>query len=66
MASAGTARFGTFQRALGLSTPVDADKAEAQFEHGVLTLRVPKAEAAKPKQIKIGGAGQAGKANGPK
>jgi HSP20 family protein len=49
-------RFGTFQRAMSLSTPVDADKAQAQFEHGVLTLRIPKSEAAKPKQIKIGGA----------
>ena len=48
-------RFGTFQRALSLTTPVDADKALAQFEHGVLTLRIPKSEAAKPKQIKIGG-----------
>lgn len=47
-------RFGTFQRALSLTTPVDADKAQAQFEHGVLTLRIPKSEAAKPKQIKIG------------
>ena len=48
-------RFGTFQRALSLTTPVDADKAQAQFENGVLTLRIPKSEAAKPKQIKIGG-----------
>ena len=49
-------RFGTFQRSLSLATPVDADKAAAQFEHGVLTLRLPKSEAAKPKQIKIGAA----------
>ena len=47
-------RCGTFQRSLSLTTPVDADKAQAQFEHGVLTLRIPKSEAAKPKQIKIG------------
>src|SRR4051794_19691875 len=30
-------RYGTFQRALSLSTPVDADKTQAQFEHGVLS-----------------------------
>jgi len=52
-------RFGTFQRSLMLGTPVDADKAEASYEHGVLTLTLPKAENAKPRQIKIGGSGQA-------
>ena len=29
------------------------DKAKAEFEHGVLTLTLPKAEVVKPKQIKI-------------
>lgn len=48
-------RFGAFQRSLSLPTPVDPDKARAQFEHGVLTLVVPKSEQAKPRQIKIGG-----------
>jgi HSP20 family protein len=48
-------RFGSFQRSLSLSTPVDSDKARAQFEHGVLTLVLPKSEQAKPRQIKIGG-----------
>jgi HSP20 family protein len=47
-------RFGQFQRSLALSTPVDSDKARAQFEHGVLTLVLPKSEQAKPRQIKIG------------
>ena len=46
-------RYGTFQRSVSLTTPIDADKAQAQFEHGVLTLTLPKAEAAKPKQIKV-------------
>jgi HSP20 family molecular chaperone IbpA len=31
---------------------VDADKATASFEHGILTLTLPKAEAAKPKRIR--------------
>jgi HSP20 family protein len=48
-------RHGTYQRSLSLGTPVQADKANAQFEHGVLTLTLPKAEAARPKQIKVGG-----------
>lgn len=49
-------RFGAFQRAVSLSAPIDADKANAQFEHGVLTLTLPKAETARPKQIKVGAA----------
>lgn len=49
-------RHGSFQRSLSLATAIDADKARAQFEHGVLTLTLPKAEAAKPKQIKVGSA----------
>jgi HSP20 family protein len=49
-------RFGSFQRSLSLGTAVNADKAQAQFEHGVLTLTLPKSEAAKPRQIKVGGA----------
>ena len=48
-------RLGNFQRSIALSSPVDSEKAQAQFEHGVLTLTLPKAEAAKPKQIKVGG-----------
>ena len=47
-------RFGQFQRSLSLATPVDSDKAQASFEHGVLTLTLPKSEQAKPRQIKIG------------
>jgi HSP20 family protein len=48
-------RYGQFQRTLRLSAPVVADKAQAQFENGLLTLTLPKAEEAKPKQIKVGG-----------
>ncbi len=48
-------RFGSFQRSITLGTPVDSDKAQAQFEHGVLTLTLPKSESAKPRQIKVGG-----------
>jgi HSP20 family protein len=46
-------RYGGFHRALTLPTQVEADKAEAVFEHGVLTLTVPKAETEKPKTIKV-------------
>lgn len=49
-------RQGVFQRSLTLSAPVDSDKAQAEFEHGVLTLTLPKSESAKPRQIKVGSA----------
>ena len=45
--------FGSFSRTLTLNVPVEADKAEAVFENGVLTLTLPKAEETKPKTIKI-------------
>jgi HSP20 family protein len=48
-------RHGSFQRSFAVPAPIDPDKARAHFEHGVLTLQLPKAETAKPKQIKVGG-----------
>jgi HSP20 family protein len=57
-------RFGSFQRSVALATPVDSDRANAQYEHGVLTLTLPKSEAAKPRQIKVGGPSQAQVGNG--
>ena len=45
--------YGTFTRKLTLNVPVEADKAEAVFENGVLTLTLPKAEETKPKTIKV-------------
>jgi HSP20 family protein len=51
-------RFGSIQRSVSLATPVNPDQAEARYEHGVLTLTLPKSEAARPRQIKIGGATQ--------
>jgi HSP20 family protein len=47
-------RTGSFQRSFSFPSPVDPDKAVAQFENGVLALTLPKAESAKPKQIRIG------------
>jgi len=46
-------RFGKFARTVNLPTEVDGSKAEAVVEHGVLTLRLPKAETARPKSIKV-------------
>ena len=44
---------GRFSRVITLPTAVDAAKAEASIKNGVLLLRVPKAEAHRPKAIKI-------------
>ncbi len=45
--------YGAFERSFELPFQVQADKAQAHFEHGILTIRLPKAEEAKPKQIKV-------------
>jgi HSP20 family protein len=44
---------GSFRRTLHLPAPVDAGKAEAKITDGVLSLRLPKAESAKPKTVKV-------------
>jgi HSP20 family protein len=46
-------RFGSFQRTFSLPASVASDRAKAEFENGVLTLTLPKAEEAKPKSIKV-------------
>jgi HSP20 family protein len=44
---------GSFTRTLRLPAPIDAEHVEADITNGILTLRLPKAESARPKQIKI-------------
>jgi len=46
-------RSGSFQRSVSLGTPINADRASAQFENGVLTLTLPKSEQARPKRIML-------------
>ena len=46
-------RQGMFNRTLQLPVRVEGDRAEATFTDGVLTLRIPKAEEVKPRQIRI-------------
>jgi HSP20 family protein len=45
--------FGTFALTLTLPYPVDESAIDARFEHGVLKLRLPKHEAAKPRKITV-------------
>jgi HSP20 family protein len=44
---------GSFTRTLRLPAPIDAEHVEANITDGILTLRLPKAESARPRQIKI-------------
>ncbi|MCX7425815.1 MAG: Hsp20/alpha crystallin family protein [Planctomycetia bacterium] len=45
--------YGEFARILSLPQPVDADKVQATIRHGVLTITLPKAAAAKPRRIEV-------------
>lgn len=45
--------FGSFYRSFSLPKTVNADRIQATYEHGVLTISVPKAEEVKPRQIEI-------------
>jgi len=46
-------RYGSFERAVMLPTDVQTEKARAEFENGILTITLPKAEAVRPKTITI-------------
>lgn len=46
-------RYARFSRSVTLPFPVDQDKAEATFDQGMLTLRLPKAEQARARKIPI-------------
>lgn len=55
-------RFGSFSRSLSLPNPIKPEAIEAQFDSGVLTLRIPKTEEVKPKRIQVRPGGQRQKA----
>ncbi len=50
-------RYGTFARSFVLPRDVDADRIEAAFDQGVLTVRIPKSERAQRRRIQVGGGG---------
>ena len=45
--------YGAFHRAFGLATVIQQDQIKAVFKDGVLEVTMPKAEEAKPKQVKV-------------
>jgi HSP20 family protein len=56
--------YGIFQRAFTLPTEVDANNITANFENGVLKVRLPKSEAMKPKRVQVQGGQSNGQPNG--
>jgi HSP20 family protein len=44
---------GEFSRSLQMPDSIDVSRAEASHKHGILTLRIPKKEEAKPRQITV-------------
>jgi HSP20 family protein len=44
---------GKFSRVMAMPSDIDANRIEARLQNGILTVMVPKAEAAKPRQIKV-------------
>ena len=44
---------GKFSRIIAMPTEIDPDRIEAKMQDGILTIRVPKAEAVKPRQITV-------------
>ena len=57
-------RFGAFERTVSLPTVVDSEGAAADFQDGVLTITLPKAEVARPRSIPVKGAAVGNAAGG--
>ena len=49
--------YGVFERTFVLPNTVDPDKIDAQFENGVLVVRIPKSERARPREIRVNASG---------
>ncbi|HET6579541.1 MAG TPA: Hsp20/alpha crystallin family protein [Gemmatimonadales bacterium] len=45
--------YGTFERTFSLPSTVDPDRIAANYEHGILTVSIPKAERARPREIPV-------------
>jgi HSP20 family protein len=46
-------RYGSFERSVALPTAVVTEKAKAEFENGILTITLPKADEVKPRTITV-------------
>ncbi|MBX3413206.1 MAG: Hsp20/alpha crystallin family protein [Pirellulales bacterium] len=46
-------RFGKFRRSVQLPVGIDAEQVTAEYDHGVLTVRLPKSQGVKPKRVEV-------------
>lgn len=46
-------RYGAFNRSITLPLNVDSEKVEARYDNGILSIRLPKAAEARPRQVKV-------------
>ncbi|MHB8460712.1 MAG: Hsp20/alpha crystallin family protein [Candidatus Limnocylindrales bacterium] len=58
-------RHGSFSRSVSLPDGLEPERARATFDNGVLTIRIPKAEQVKPRQIRISPASEGSAAASP-
>ena len=45
--------IGDYARSFNVTESIDTEKIQAEYEHGILTLRLPKVETAKPRKIEV-------------
>ena len=45
--------YGVFERSFALPNTVDAERAEAKYDSGLLTIQLPKVERARPREIQV-------------
>ena len=45
--------IGDYHRTFNVTESIETDKISAEYEHGILTLRLPKVETAKPRKIEV-------------
>jgi HSP20 family protein len=45
--------YGRFERSFALPSTIDPERISASFEHGILTVTIPKAERARPREIPV-------------
>jgi HSP20 family protein len=45
--------YGAFERSFALPNTVDAERAEARYDSGLLTIKLPKVERARPREIQV-------------
>jgi HSP20 family protein len=45
--------YGTFERSITFDRPIDPDHIQTEYEHGILTMKLPVSEASRPRRINV-------------